>query len=177
MTTKTTDFVVPAPGHYGDVARVVSSHHPAPRRAQGRGPRLRRARRREDQGRSLGPRGRAGLPACLSNPSAPWSPAVLPEQRRDLAHRVALVPSVSRARSWTRGPRAGEPLGRLILDTALRPRDDDTPRGGRCGDGTGRQTLAGLALYGRSAAAAERHGADDEFAFVRSAVRLGMPSR
>lgn len=48
-------------------------------------------------------------------------PPVPPEQRRDLAHRVALVPSaVERAELDAWAARKGEPLGRLILDTALR---------------------------------------------------------
>ena len=48
-------------------------------------------------------------------------PPVPPEQRRDLAHRVALVPSaVERAELDAWAARKGEPLGRMILDTALR---------------------------------------------------------
>lgn len=38
MTTKTTNFVVPAPGHYGDVARVVSSHRSAEAARKAAGP-------------------------------------------------------------------------------------------------------------------------------------------
>ena len=132
MTTKTTNFVVPAPGHYGDVAR--RREQPPQRRggAQGRGPRLRqRASARR-------PRAIAGSARTRGLPAASDTAASGDRTGSTPVERIAAEPCMEGWSGWriwtTCGARSKtskeDPSGALAQPAAIDGENEARKRGG-----------------------------------------------